>query len=108
MMDYICGFTFAPFVPAGVLSTEKAKESLRTMAEQSGANFVIFVPAAYQDNATSEEIDFTSPQTLGDDELKLMIDEAHALGLGEDMADYYEHRLEYRIIFISVMFIILM
>ncbi len=82
MMDYICGFTFAPFVPAGVLSTEKAKESLRTMAEQSGANFVIFVPAAFQDNATSEEIDFTSPQTLGDDELKLMIDEAHALGLG--------------------------
>ncbi len=29
------------------------------------------------------------------------------IGLGEDMADYYEHRLEYRIIFISVMFIIL-
>ncbi|MCR4596113.1 MAG: 1,4-beta-xylanase [Lachnospiraceae bacterium] len=79
--DHICGLTFAPFVPAGVISTEKAKQSLRIMKEQTHANFVIFVPAAYQATATSEEIDFTSPSTMRDDELREIIDEAHTLGL---------------------------
>ncbi len=79
--EYICGLTFAPFVPAGVIATDASIESLRTMKEQTNANFVIFVPAAYQENTTSEEIDYTSPSTMTDDELCLIIAKARELGL---------------------------
>ena len=79
--EYICGLTFAPFVPAGVIATDAAIESLSTMKEQTNANFVIFVPAAYQENTTSEEIDYTSPSTMTDDELCLIIAKARELGL---------------------------
>ncbi|MCR5106600.1 MAG: 1,4-beta-xylanase [Lachnospiraceae bacterium] len=79
--DRICGFTFAPFSPAGVIATEEAKESLGRMKELTASNFVIFAPAGYQDNATSEEIDFTSIKTVKDEELKDIINEAHSLGL---------------------------
>ena len=33
-ISYICGVTFAPFVPAGSFSQERARQSLRTMKEQ--------------------------------------------------------------------------
>ena len=80
-IKYICGLTFAPFVPAGVIATENAKKSLRVMKEKTGANFVIFAPSAVQENASSETIDYTSSRTMKDDELKEIIDEAHKLGL---------------------------
>lgn len=32
-MEYICGFTFAPFCGAGVLNSASAKESLKQMQE---------------------------------------------------------------------------
>ncbi len=77
----ICGITFAPFAHYGCLSNEKAKESLRTLKNDTGANFVIFVPNGLQDTPQSEEICYTSPATMDDDELKEMIDYAHNLGM---------------------------
>lgn len=32
-ISYICGVTFAPFVPAGSFSQERARQSLRTMKD---------------------------------------------------------------------------
>lgn len=80
-LQYICGVTFAPFAPAGSFMKECAEESLRTMKERTNANFVILVPNGLQDTPQSEEICYTSPATMTDDELKGMIEYAHSLGL---------------------------
>ncbi len=80
-LEYICGVTFAPFAPAGSFATESTKESLRTMKENTNANFVILVPNGLQETPQSEEISYTSPATMTDDELKGMIEYAHSLGL---------------------------
>ncbi len=80
-LQYICGVTFAPFAPAGSFSKESTRESLRTMKENTNANFVILAPNGLQDTPQSEEICYTSPATMTDDELKSMIEYAHALGL---------------------------
>lgn len=80
-LQYICGVTFAPFAPAGSFMKECAEESLRTMKERTNANFVILVPNGLQDTPQSEEICYTSPATMTDDELKRMIEYAHSLGL---------------------------
>ena len=42
------GFSFAPFVHAGLISTDEAKQSLLTMKERTASNFVILVPEALQ------------------------------------------------------------
>lgn len=80
-LKYICGMTFAPFAGKGRLATPKAKESLRLMRERTGADFVILVPGGWQDTAQSEEISYTSPDTMGDDELVEMIQYARELGM---------------------------
>lgn len=81
-MEYICGFTFAPFCGAGVLKEASAKESLKEMKERTGANFVIFAPGGVQKTAHSEEICYTSKDTMTDEELISMIEYAKELGLG--------------------------
>ena len=80
-MEYICGFTFAPFCGAGVLDSASAKESLKQMQERTGADFVIFAPNGVQKNAHSEEICYTSEATMTDEELVEMIAYAKELGL---------------------------
>lgn len=80
-LNYICGMTFAPFAARGQLSEAKARESLRLMKERTGADFVILVPGGWQDTAQSEKITYTSPETLGDDELIEMIHYAQDLGM---------------------------
>lgn len=80
-LPYICGITFAPFVPAGRFSQERARQSLKTMKENTNANFVILVPNGLQDTPQSEEICYTSEATMTDDELKGMIAYAQSLGL---------------------------
>lgn len=80
-LEYICGVTFAPFAPAGSFAKESSKESLRTMKENTNANFIILVPNGLQETPQSEEISYTSPATMTDDELKGMIEYAHSLGL---------------------------
>ena len=42
------GFSFAPFVHAGLIRTDEAKQSLLTMKERTASNFVILVPEALQ------------------------------------------------------------
>lgn len=80
-LPYICGITFAPFAAAGRLSQEQAKQSLKTMKENTNANFIILVPNGLQDTPQSEEICYTSEATMTDDELKGMITYAQELGL---------------------------
>ena len=80
-MDYICGFTFAPFCGAGILKNESAKESLKKMKERTNANFVIFAPGGVQKTAHSEIISYTSERTMTDEELTGMIAYAKELGL---------------------------
>jgi hypothetical protein len=80
-MEFIHGVTFGSFAPKGSFKTAAAKESLERMIERTGANFVIFVPAGIQENAQSEEIDYTGRWTLGEDELSQMIHYAKSKGL---------------------------
>ena len=83
-LEYICGVTFAPFAPAGSFAKESSKESLRTMKENTNANFIILVPNGLQETPQSEEISYTSPATMTDDELKGMIEYAHSLSANGD------------------------
>lgn len=80
-MEYIKGVTFAAFAPRGALSKACAGESLECLAKRTGANMIILVPAAMQETAHSEKIDFHSDATMSDDELKRTIDHAQSLGL---------------------------
>lgn len=80
-MDYIKGFTFAPFCGRGVLEKESSLESLKEMKEVTGCNTVIFAPSGWQETAHSEEIDFKSDSTCGEEELCSIISYAHELGL---------------------------
>ena len=80
-IPYICGVTFAPFAPAGSFSQERARQSLRTMKENTNANFIILAPNGLQETPQSEEICYTSAATMTDDELKSMIEYAQSLGL---------------------------
>lgn len=79
-MNYICGMTFAPFVPGGKLCTKETKESFIKMIENTGCNFVIFVPTALQDTAHSETI-FMGKETVTEDELIQMINFAKEQGV---------------------------
>lgn len=79
--EKLCGFNFAPFCASGILSTQTAQHSLKTMAEATNANFVIFTPAALQLHTYSTEIDFHSVRTCSDDELRSIIAYAQSLGL---------------------------
>lgn len=71
-MEYLCGITFAPFVPGCTLTSKEAKESFLKMKEITHANFVTFVPNALQDTPQSETI-FMGRETVNEDELKEMI-----------------------------------
>ena len=79
-MEYICGFTFAPFLRRRSFGQCISKESLNN-AGRTGADFVIFAPNGVQKNAHSEEICYTSEATMTDEELVEMIAYAKELGL---------------------------
>lgn len=80
-LPYICGVTFAPFAPKGSFSQERAMHSLKTMKDNTNANFVILAPNGLQNTPQSEEICYTSSATMTDDELKSMIAYAQSLGM---------------------------
>ena len=40
-IPYICGVTFAPFASAGSFSQERARQSLRTMKENTNVAFLL-------------------------------------------------------------------
>ena len=80
-MKYIKGITFAAFAGRGVLSKKETYESLDALVERTNADFIILVPAGYQETAQSETIDYTSQGTIGDEELVDMINYAHKKGI---------------------------
>ena len=69
----IHGITFAPFAPAGSLSQDCARQSLRLMKERTNADFIILVPGGLQDTPQSENINYTSEYTMTDHELRQFI-----------------------------------
>lgn len=77
----IRGVTFAAFAPAGSLSSKESQESLELLINRTGANLVVLVPNGLQETAQSEEICYTSPATVTDQELRDTIKEIHSKGL---------------------------
>lgn len=80
-LNYIKGFTFAPFANRGMLSKKDAYKSLDLMVEKTGANMVIFAPSGIQDTAQSEKIRYDTELTMGDGELIDIIRYAKRQGL---------------------------
>lgn len=77
-MKFIKGVTFAPFIKRGMLMKKETLESFDEMLKRTGADFVILVPNGLQNTPQSEEIDFASEATVGDEELEEFIDYAHS------------------------------
>lgn len=80
-MQPVHGINFAPFSPRGALAGEAARTELRRMRELTGADTVIFCPAAVQATPFSEEMDFTGAHTTTDEELLSITRAAKDLGL---------------------------
>lgn len=80
-MQPVHGINFAPFSPRGALAGEAARTELRRMRELTGADTVIFCPAAVQATPFSEEMDFTGAHTTADEELLSITRAAKDLGL---------------------------
>ena len=80
-MDFIKGITFGAFACRGSLEKKEARKSLINLKERTGADAIILVPNALQYKAQSEEIDFTSKATIGDEELVAFIRYAKSIGL---------------------------
>ncbi len=80
-MDFIKGITFAPFACRGTFEKETTYQSLRTLKERTGADFIILVPNGLQDTPQSETIDYKGKATIGDEELERLIAYAKELGL---------------------------
>lgn len=80
-MKFVKGITFAAFAPYGTLAKKETYESFDALVERTNADFVILVPAGYQETAQSEKIDFSSQGTIGDEELRDMIAYAHKKGI---------------------------
>ncbi|MBQ8638636.1 MAG: 1,4-beta-xylanase [Lachnospiraceae bacterium] len=80
-MKYIKGITFAPFAHRGCLSTPEAAKSLDNLISRTNADFIILAPAALQETAQSETIDFRSEATMSDEELIHTIQAAQDRGL---------------------------
>ena len=72
-MEFIKGINFAPFAPKGTFERRETYQSLDKMLEETGVNYVTIVPNGLQEHAQSEDIDFTGPACLSDDELIRMI-----------------------------------
>lgn len=80
-MEPVHGINFAPFAPRGILASASITEELYHMKDLTGANTVILCPGAVQDTPFSEEINWTGPHTLSDEELLATTRAAQNLGL---------------------------
>ncbi|BCN30091.1 glycoside hydrolase family 113 [Anaeromicropila herbilytica] len=80
-MEFIKGYTFAPFSKKGSYQGEEAYASLELLKNRTGINFIILVPNGLQDTPQSEEICYTSNATVSDEELIDMIKYAKKIGL---------------------------
>ena len=80
-MEYIKGFTWGPFNHRGAWNTEETLNSLNLLIERTGINSVVLAPAGVQKKAQSIDINYKGEYTVSDDELILVINKFHALGL---------------------------
>jgi hypothetical protein len=80
-MEFINGYTFAPFAKRGSYIEKEAFQSLDSLKERTGTNFIILVPNGLQDTPQSEEICYNSNATVSDDELIGLINYAKKIGL---------------------------
>lgn len=80
-MKFIKGASFGVFAHKGLLSKPESRKSLDELTERTGADFIILVPNGLQDTPQSESIDFSSPASMDDDELKSFIEYAHSKGV---------------------------
>lgn len=80
-LEFIKGFTFAPFARKGSYSKKEAYISLDNLKERVGINFIILAPNGLQETPQSEEICYTSNSTVSDEELKDIIAYAKKIGL---------------------------
>lgn len=80
-MEFIKGFTFAPFARKGSYSRKEAYRSLDNLKERVGINFIILAPNGLQDTPQSEEICYTSNSTVSDKELEEVIAYAKKMGV---------------------------
>lgn len=77
-LPFIKGFNFASFAYKGCLDSEETKFSLDELVSRTGANLVTLIPNGLQETAQSEEICYTTPATMSDDELLRLIDTIHS------------------------------
>ena len=80
-LGYIKGISYAVFIGAGKITSLESKESLRLAKERTNANSITLVPNVLQETPQSEEIDFLSPATMTDDEIKEIVEYIHDLGM---------------------------
>ena len=80
-MKFIKGITFAPFARKGLLSSPEARISLDNLVKRTNADFIILVPCGLQDTPQSEQVDFCTETSMGDDELRDFIKYAADSGL---------------------------
>ncbi|MDE5865827.1 MAG: 1,4-beta-xylanase [Lachnospiraceae bacterium] len=80
-MDYIKGMTFAAFAGKGCLARNEAYNSIDSLIERTGVNFIILVPNGIQETPQSETIDYHTKATMADDELINMVNYIHDKGV---------------------------
>lgn len=81
ILEFIKGFTFAPFARRGAYMRKEAYKSLDNLKKRVGVNFIILVPNGLQDTPQSEEICYNSNFNVSDEELKNIIAYAKKIGL---------------------------
>lgn len=81
IVQFIKGFTFAPFARRGSYTKKEAYKSLDNLKERVGINFIILVPNGLQETPQSEAICHTSNSTVSDEELEDLVYYAKKIGI---------------------------
>lgn len=81
LLQFIKGFTFAPFAIRGTYKKKETYKSLDNLKERVGINFIILVPNGLQETPQSEEICYTSNSSVSDEELEEIIAYAKKIDL---------------------------
>lgn len=80
-MEYIKGFTWGAFNHRGTYLKEEAENSINLLVKRTGVNSVVLAPGGVQNKAQSTVIDYKEDYTVSDEELIMVINKFHELGL---------------------------
>ncbi|WP_298845773.1 glycoside hydrolase family 113 [Clostridium sp.] len=80
-MEYIKGFTWGAFNHRGDYLREEALNSLNLLVKRTGVNSVVIAPAGIQNKAQSTFIDYEGEYTVSDEELIMVINKFHKMGI---------------------------